>query len=39
MNKVLYNKRITESKNPHYSDYPEKQRNYLKKNNRLISSE
>ena len=31
MNKVVYNKTITESKNPHYSDYPEKQRNYLKK--------
>ncbi len=31
MNKVIYNKTMTESKNPHYSDYPEKQRNYLKK--------
>lgn len=31
MNKVIYNKTMTESKNPHYSDYPKKQRNYLKK--------
>ena len=31
MNKVIYNKTMTESKNPRYSDYPEKQRNYLKK--------
>ena len=38
MNKVIYNKTMTESKNPHYSDYPEKQRNYLKKIIELLVS-
>ena len=38
MNKVIYNKTMTESKNPHYSDYPEKQRNYLKKIIELLLS-
>jgi hypothetical protein len=31
MNKVVYNKTITESTNPYDRTYPEKQRNYLKK--------
>ena len=38
MNKVIYNKTMTESKNPHYSDYPEKKRNYLKKIIELLVS-